>query len=493
MEFAEAVAEVATVAMEDGLGFVVGKFAAGEFADEGVEEFAGSFQFEDDGEAAAAMDGDDEAGGVRGGGADGEPVARGELLGAIEEDEGGGFHFAEFVGEAFFFPHAALGLEAEDDGLKAACFEVWDELLEEGGFAGAVAADDAGAPLLGFDALEERLPICASGKVEGEAFEFGNGEWVVGHGARVSCGAVVWEEKVTTGGEVDFLLLLGADGFGFYFCIGGGGGDDGNFGGRGIFGDGICDGKGGCFYDWNGIGERGDFLGEVGDFTFFDDDGFGRCGCGFGFGGRGCFLGWRIEGGSRRCGGDRRGGLFEDVGFVVALFDEGYLQRDEELEFCVLKLRGVAQCAEAFVRILPMREAAFDFAAEERGVDVMAVAGFHRGECGGDFTEGTGEVALAEGVFFLHLPRCAQVAQADEVGRGFEKFLDLCEGKIRGILRGDHLVVGAEDEGFDLLGEWLGKFVEEHDEAALRALREGARLDDVADFPSVEAHPAWVR
>jgi hypothetical protein len=71
VEFAEAVAEVSSVAVEDGFGFVVGEFAASEFADEGVEKFVGGFQFQHDGKAAAAMDGDDEAGGVGGGGADG--------------------------------------------------------------------------------------------------------------------------------------------------------------------------------------------------------------------------------------------------------------------------------------------------------------------------------------------------------------------------------------------------------------------------------------
>lgn len=70
MEFAEAVAEVSTVAVEDGFRFVVGEFASGEFADEAVEEFVGSFQFEDDGKSAATLDGDDETGGVRGSGAD---------------------------------------------------------------------------------------------------------------------------------------------------------------------------------------------------------------------------------------------------------------------------------------------------------------------------------------------------------------------------------------------------------------------------------------
>lgn len=70
VEFAEAVAEVSSVAVEYGFGFVVGEFAASQFADEGVEEFVGGFQFQHDGKAAAAMDGDDEAGGVGGGGAD---------------------------------------------------------------------------------------------------------------------------------------------------------------------------------------------------------------------------------------------------------------------------------------------------------------------------------------------------------------------------------------------------------------------------------------
>ena len=35
------------------------------------------------------------------------------MLGTVEEDEAGRFDFTEFVGEAFFIPHTALGGEAE--------------------------------------------------------------------------------------------------------------------------------------------------------------------------------------------------------------------------------------------------------------------------------------------------------------------------------------------------------------------------------------------
>ena len=319
------------------------------------------------------------------------------MLGAVEEDEAGRFDFTEFVGEAFFVSHAALGGEAEEDGLKTTRFNVWDELLEKRGFAGAATADDAGAPLLGFEALNEGFPIYSGWKMEREGFKFGSGERVVvvRHGARVSCGVAVWEEKVMTGGG-KYFLLFGTDGFGFCFSVGSGGGDDGDWrrcfflrwvfrsrlfeeGVRGIFGG-------------HGVVKRRRFFRKVGDFAFGDDGGFWRSGCGFGFGGWRCFLrfggcfGWRgIEVQFWRRGCDGHAGLFDGVGLVVPFLDEGELQCDDYLELGVFKFRGVAQGVKTLTGILPAREASLDFAGEECGVDVVAVARFHPGECGADF------------------------------------------------------------------------------------------------------------
>ena len=60
--------------------------------------------------------------------------------------------------------------------------------------------------------------------MKGEAFEFGSGEWiiVVGHGAKVSCGAVLWEEKVTTGGEEGLFSYSAPMGLDFVFASGAG-------------------------------------------------------------------------------------------------------------------------------------------------------------------------------------------------------------------------------------------------------------------------------
>lgn len=181
--------------VKNGLGFVLGKFSTSEFANEDVEESMGGFQFHDDGQTAAAMDGDDKPRSVRGGGANGKPVPGGKLLGAINKNKAGGFHFAELVRETFFIPHAALGREAEKNGLKTAGLDARDELPEQRCFSVPVSADDACAPLLRFDALDERFPIQARWKLEGQTIEFGSSEWifVVGHGAKLACIRPEWE------------------------------------------------------------------------------------------------------------------------------------------------------------------------------------------------------------------------------------------------------------------------------------------------------------
>lgn len=150
-------------------------------------------------------------------------MAGGELFGTIEENEAGCFYFPEFVGKAFLFPHAALGRETEQHGLESALFDARDELLEERCFSRADAADDAGAPLLGFEALEQRFPVHSGGKMEEEVFKFGSGEWifVVWHVVRVACDAVVWEEKVAADANT-FCLYSAPMGLGFVFALGAG-------------------------------------------------------------------------------------------------------------------------------------------------------------------------------------------------------------------------------------------------------------------------------
>lgn len=66
------------------------------------------------------------------------------------------------------------------------------------------------------------------------------------------------------------------------------------------------------------------------------------------------------------------------------------------------------------------------------------------------------------------------------------------EREIGRVFGRDHLVVRAEDKGFDFICELLGKFVKKHDEAALWALWKCAWLDDVTEFTSVETHPARI-
>ena len=165
--------------VEESLGLAVGQCAAGETFHEAPEELGGSFQFKCNREAAGAVDAHDEACRLAGRAADGQPLACGKLLGPVEQDEAGGFHLAEFVGEPILFFHAAFGLQAEDDGLKSACLEAGDELLDERGFSRAVATDDARAPIQFLDPFEQGFPTHALRETERDAFEMACGKWIL--------------------------------------------------------------------------------------------------------------------------------------------------------------------------------------------------------------------------------------------------------------------------------------------------------------------------
>ena len=128
------------------------------------------------------MHGDDESRRFARGAADGQPLAGGELLRAVEEDEAGSLDLAELVREPVFFLHAALGLQAEEDRLKTARRELGDQLFEQRGFPRAVPADDARAPVLGLDFFQQYLPIHARWKTEWDGFQMGGGKWIVARG-----------------------------------------------------------------------------------------------------------------------------------------------------------------------------------------------------------------------------------------------------------------------------------------------------------------------
>ena len=191
--------------------FVFGELAAAEFGDEPFEEFHIALQLQRDGETAGTMNGDDEARRFTRRAANGQPVPRGELLGTVYDDKLRRYDLAELFGEAVFFPHTRLGVEADDDGLVSALFELGDELFNERSFAHAVAADDAGAPAQFFEPLEQCVPGHPDRKAEGQTLDFHTGKWIFlgAHGGDAGGEDGWWQGEETRLTKFDSTHLLG--------------------------------------------------------------------------------------------------------------------------------------------------------------------------------------------------------------------------------------------------------------------------------------------
>lgn len=84
VELPEALAEISAMAVKDHLGLAFGEFAASDVLDELIEQLVRGFHLKCHGQTAAAVDRHDEACGVDGCGAHWQPMARGELLRAVE-------------------------------------------------------------------------------------------------------------------------------------------------------------------------------------------------------------------------------------------------------------------------------------------------------------------------------------------------------------------------------------------------------------------------
>ena len=179
VEFAEAEAEVAVVAGMDEGGFADGQASAGEFGGEFVEEGRAGGGVEEGGEATGAVEGDDGSGEAVDGGAEGEPFAGLELLGAVEQEEVGRAHLADFGEEGVFVGAAGVEGEMKSARGEAEGGEAGGEFAEEEGFAGAGRADEGAAILGGGAAGEEGVPALPSGKAVFQAGEALGGKWIV--------------------------------------------------------------------------------------------------------------------------------------------------------------------------------------------------------------------------------------------------------------------------------------------------------------------------
>ena len=179
-EFAEAEAKIAVVPGVDEGGFTNGEASVGEFGGEFGEEGGAGGGVEEGGEAARAVEGDDGTREAVDGGAEGEPFASLEVLGAVEEEEVGSAHLADFGEEGVLV--SAAGLESEAKGARAETQggESGGEFVKEESLAGAGRADDGAAVFGGGAAGEERLPALAGRKTILQAGESRVVEGIVG-------------------------------------------------------------------------------------------------------------------------------------------------------------------------------------------------------------------------------------------------------------------------------------------------------------------------
>ena len=125
------------------------------------------------------MNADKEACGLACCAADGEPMAGGELLRAIQQDETGAANCAEALRKEHLVAHAHVGSQPNQGGLKAAGGEMRHELLHQRGLTGPGSAYDAGAPFLGFESVKEHIPIDSRRESKRDFFDLAGGKWIL--------------------------------------------------------------------------------------------------------------------------------------------------------------------------------------------------------------------------------------------------------------------------------------------------------------------------
>jgi len=110
---------------------------------------------------------------------EGQPLARREMLRAIEQQEIGRAQGPDAGEQSLFLGDGAVGLNADQVGSETPRAEARDELFEKQSLAGAMRADDGAAPFGPGAAVQESFPSQAGGKTKEERLDAMRGERII--------------------------------------------------------------------------------------------------------------------------------------------------------------------------------------------------------------------------------------------------------------------------------------------------------------------------